>query len=149
MIGSLRNFPRGFSINHHFGCSSSIILHVCLTNSSARRALSVLGACSGGGVQFFPIAATENPSHGGDAQRISGEKGKSSFDKDRISATRSCPSISYTSVVKVSCPCEDMTRLNERVPANSSIVFTQRVYTKNSLYYFKVFGYARVCNVKK
>lgn len=87
--------PLGFSMNHHVGCSSSIRRTASLTSSIDLLALSLLGSYPlYPPPQFFPIAATLNPSHGGDAHSMSGWCGKSPADRSQISATKSWPSIS-------------------------------------------------------
>ena len=61
-------------MNHNFGLSSSTILIACFASIMLFRALSLFGSYPfGPPPQFAPIDATENPSQGGEAHKISGE----------------------------------------------------------------------------
>lgn len=72
MNGILRSMALGFSMNQYVGFNSLMILIVCKTSSMAFLALSVFGTYAlYPPPQFFPMAATENPWHGGEAHRIS------------------------------------------------------------------------------
>lgn len=87
-------------------------------------------------VQFAPMDATENPSHGGEAHMMSARYGNSIGS--RTLPVKEASNTGSLSTVNVSCPAAPMIFEKDFVPQNSSTVFIERIWISRTAYNYRI-----------